>query len=242
MNTATKTTLLTFVFLALPATALAAGNPQLSINGHPAGKALIVGDQTYIPLSVLKAAGMQISVSGDQVSLIFAGAQASGPVSGNTVGGANQAAAQGGCLNQTLSNGVWQLKFSNLHFVPNDPKEYNESYWTLDVRISNLTHQVIEQAFLGGLNASNITWVGADGNTLASHGGVDGDTGQKITFRQFLPGQPFTGPVTINTDPPVTKDKPPVKLVWLFDPSKVNMKLPWSGKDASFRVDLTCSK
>ena len=238
MNTATKTTLLTLVSLALPTSSLAAGNPQLTINGHAAGKALIVGDQTYIPLSALKAAGVKVSVSGDQVSLSLTGAA---PVAA-AAGGANQAAAQAGCLNQTLSNGVWQLKFSNLHFVANDPKEYNESYWTLDARISNLTNQVIDQAFLGGLNASNITWVGADGNTLASHGGVDGDTGQKITFRQFLPGQPFTGPVTINTDPPVTQDKPPVKLVWLFDPSKVNMKLPWSGKDASFRVDLTCSK
>ncbi|GAA4020884.1 hypothetical protein GCM10022631_38460 [Deinococcus rubellus] len=244
MNTAATTILLTFFSLTLSVPALAAGNPALKINGHAAGSALMVGDQLYVPLSALKAAGVQVSLGGGQVSLNLPGAASASSSSNSVVGGANQMAAQSGCLNQTLSNGGWSVKFSNLHFVAQDPKEYNQSYWALDVRISNLTNQVIEQAFLGGLNAKNITWVGADGNTLASTGGVDGDMGQALTFRRYLPGQPYTGLVTINTNPPVTKDKPPVKLVWQFDPSEVasNMKMPWSSKDPSFRVNLTCSK
>ena len=218
--------------------ALAAGNPALKINGQAAGSALMVGNQLYIPLSALKAAGVQVSLGGTQVRLTLpVGAPASA-----AVGGANQAAAQAGCLNQTFSNGVWSIKFSTLRFVPADPKTSAPPYWALDVRVSNLTQTVMDPAFLGGLNTDNLTWVGADGNTLKSSGGVDTSSRQAITFRRFLPGQPFTGPLTITTYPPVTKDQPPVKLVWLFDPSKLSMKLPWSGKDASFRVDLTCSK
>ena len=130
--------------------ALAAGNPALKINGQAAGSALRVGDQLYIPLSALKAAGVQVSLSSTQVSLTLAG---STQVSG-AVGGANPAAAQAGCLNQTLSNGVWSLKFSNLHFVPADPKTSAPPYWALDARVSNLTQTVMDPAFLGGLNAT----------------------------------------------------------------------------------------
>lgn len=211
---------------------------QLQINGQRVpGSLLTLNGQRYVPLSALLAAGFQVSTAGGLVSI------SSGK--GGAVGGANPLAAQSGCLNQTLSNGVWQVKFSNLRFVQGPGNHDYDPYWAIDIEAHNTTSTAI-QGFLGGLNTSNLFWVGADGNTWSGGGyGDDNSNGQKVTFNNFPPGGVYRGELTqhqANVSGGASKNRPPVKLLWQIDASKVNMKLPWSGKDASFRVDLTCSK
>lgn len=217
------------------AAALTAQAQQLQINGQRVpGNLLTLNGQRYVPLSALLAAGFQVSTAGG-VTSITAGA---GKVA---AGGANPLAAQSGCLNQTLSDGVWSVRFSNLRLVSNDPKNYNAPYWALDVRVGNLTKETGDPYFYG-LSPSALTWVGSDGNTWQGIGSVDGKNVNDLQFFKFLPGQSYSGQMSVQPKEGARQDRPPVKLVWPVDTQHNMAKVPWSSKDPSFRVDLTCSK
>ena len=206
---------------------------RLLVGGQAVGSSVTVNGQTYVPLSALKALGVSATTSGRSMTLALGATLA--------VGGANPLAAQSGCLNQSLADGVWQVRFSHLHLVADDPKNDNAPYWALDVKVSNLTKETGDPYFYG-LSPSALTWVGADGNTWQSVGSVDGKNVAALQFFRFLPGQSYTGQLSIQPKEGVSQDKPPVKLVWPVSTKNNMAKVPWSSQDPSFRVDLTCSK
>jgi hypothetical protein len=163
----------------------------------------------------------------------------------NAEGGSNQLAAQPGCLNQWMSNGIWKVRVTAVglassnfgwlvtqtwlnvsgHGATNDGNnDQGTKFLATHVTDEYLTTQ-------GGKSGSSANAVG--GLKLASKpGGWDWKPGESWTFQQVF--------VWGNFDP---TDKP-IRLLVTFDDKSQNAiaGVPHYRKPADFRIDLTCSK
>lgn len=207
----------------------------ITINGKPVpGKTITVGGKTYLPLDALTAGGISSSVSGGNLAL---------STGAGAAGGSNQVTALQGCLNQTLFNGVWRVKVSNLRLAPAD----GSLRWIVDAQISNGTNQTMsgaDGAFFA--DDAHLSWVQADGTPLA-WGTTDTLAGQKFTFQNLPPAGVWKGTLTnIDFGNTPAEARKPTKLLWQINPAtegstSLRSKLPWA-KNPSFRIDLTCTK
>ena len=213
-----------------------AQNLRLTINGRPAGSAITLNGQAYVPVSALKAAGVRVTQGAGVLSLVLPGA---GQV-GGTAGGANQVAALSGCLGQTFFNGVWRVTLSNLRLSPDadDPK------WLISVEVRNATKNSLQPTF-GGLDpdGEHLSFLSSDGTPL-EWGTYDSLAGQKLGFATLPPGGVWKGTLSVHDPEGASEDRPPTKLLWQIKPAELptSAKLPWNVKDPSLRVDLTCQK
>lgn len=221
----------------LGATALAAAATRISIDGRVVpGTVVTVGGQAYVPVSALRAAGFQVSTSGSTLDIRTVGAAPAGAVAG----GSQPLAALSGCLNQTLFNGVWRVRFSNLRLVP----ETGGSRWTLDLEVRNGTAKMMTGA--DGMlmaDSAHLAFLGADGTPM-NWGTTDELNGQKFTFSQLPPSGVWRGVVTTIDGNSASAGRPPTRLLWRVAPAEGGefaRALPWGVKDPSFRIDLTCT-
>src|SRR5437016_6083167 len=94
--------LITFSLFVLAVAALEV--TKLKINGKAAeGKVMTVDGKLYVPVSALKAAGVNTSVDGDTLSLSFPAA-----------GGAGQQRGVEGSIGEWLFNGVWRFRVESV--------------------------------------------------------------------------------------------------------------------------------
>lgn len=216
--------------------AASAQNIKLTINGKPAGTAIVVGGQTYVPLASLKNAGVGAVQGPGTLSLTLGGAQL-----GGTTGGANQVAALEGCLGQTFFNGVWRITFSNLRF---DASDSTNPKWLLDAEVRNATRDSLQPVF-AGLNPdeAHLSYLGQDGSPFQLSTG-DLLTGQKLAYSTLPPGGVWKGQLSVHDPNGAQANRPPVKMLWQIKPAEMptSAKLPWNVKDPSLRVDLRCQK
>ncbi|WP_295814929.1 hypothetical protein [uncultured Deinococcus sp.] len=225
--------------LLLGVTALAATVTRISVNGRVVpGIVVDIGGQTYVPVSALKAAGFTVGTSGTTLTISTA---AKAPAAGTVPGGSQPLTALSGCLNQTLFNGVWRVKFSNLRLVP----EGSGARWHLDLEVRNGTAKMMTGA--DGLlmaDSLHLAFLAPDGTPM-NWGTTDELNGQKFTFSQLPPSGVWRGVVTTIDGNDARTGRPPTKLLWrvaLSEGGDFAKTLPWGVKDPSFRVDLTCTK
>jgi hypothetical protein len=168
----------------LTASALAAGVTRILVNGRVVpGTVVTVGGQTYVPISALTAAGFQVSTASDTLSITGPQASAGQGTPGTVAGGSQQITALSGCLNQTLFNGVWRIKFSNLRVIQDD----GTARWAVDLEARNGTAKAMTGA--DGLlfaDEQHLAFITADGTPM-SWSITDSLNGQKVTYSQFQP-------------------------------------------------------
>lgn len=215
---------------------------KLVINGKPtSGQAIVVNGQTYVPLSALKAAGVQSDLASGTLSLTLPGAlQTAGGTNTNVAGGANQLSALQGCIGQTLFNGVWRFKVTRLE----QGEVEGKPGWLMGVEMRNALPQPLSP-YAAGLSNTNESY---------SFATADGNTGVWKTYyvlndfvvKDIPQGGMFTYQFKIFPDPAATEDQlknPPAKFILRIDSRRaaighVNYTVP----DPSFRIDLTCTK
>jgi hypothetical protein len=169
----------------------------------------------------------------------------------NAEGGSNQLAAQSGCLNQWMSNGVWKMRVTSIGTYPvtlNKPSD--QIGWLVTQTWVNASgHGAVPgsssdqgQKFLAtnvsdeylatqnGKSSSSANVVG--GFHLGGKPGYDWQPGESWTFQQLFSWGNF--------DP---ADKP-VRLLVTFNDKLQNATpgLRHYRKPADFRIDLACSK
>lgn len=203
--------------LSLTAVALAATTYTVQLNGKTIpGSAIVQGGKTYVSSDALKAAGIAVSVKGSVVSL-------------TPVGGANQVSAVEGCLNQQLFNGIWRLKVLDI--------TQDGDAWMAKVEVRNGSQQTLSLIGTGLPFDKNFNLQLDTGNVIAARSGaVD------IRDRAFIQGAAYTTTLAFDTGGQPGK---PVKMVVVInadDPYLKSLKVSYSVKDPSFRVDLTCKK
>jgi hypothetical protein len=202
---------------------------RLVINGkNVAGQAIVVNGQTYVPLSALKAAGVQSNLSSGTLSLTLPGASAA-------AGGANQLSALQGCIGQTLFNGIWRVRATKL-----EPIEMNgQKGYGVTVEWRNATHHSLTLA------ATNVRY-GEGDIALAL------DNGSTVNMYRYDYGwvgdaipqaAPYTHQIQFFTDSPAK----PSKLILRIEPiAKDSRAVPpdvrYTVPDPSFRIDLTCTQ
>ncbi len=220
--------------LALAGVALAQ-SVQRSLNlvvaGKPASsKAIVVQNQTFVPLAVLGTLGVKSSVSGNTLTL-----------SGAIEGGANQICAVEGCLGQDLFNGMLRVKITSVARLESLPEWSNLKGWAIQAEFKNGTSERIQPQDMGLKSASivraNGTLLGADTTGASSR---DWD---KLRYADLLAGAAVNHSIKfVDNDSAV--DALPTKLVLEVDATKVKagVKAKFNVKDPSFRIDLSCKK
>ncbi|PNY82019.1 hypothetical protein [Deinococcus koreensis] len=227
----------------LGVTALAAQALRISVNGKVVpGAVVTIGGQNYVPVSALAAAGFRVGTSGGTLSISTGSGTGAAPASpATTPGGSTPLTALEGCLGQTLFNGVWRVKFSNLRLVPDG----SVARWSIDLEVRNGTARMMTGA--DGMlmaDSGHLAFITADGTPM-NWGITDELNGQKFTFTQLPPSGIWRGTLTTADGNAARAERRPTKLLWRLDPGEGGdfaRKLPWGVKDPSFRIDLTCTK
>ena len=129
---------------------------NLVINGKSVpGKTATIDGATYVPLSALKAAGATTDVKGTVLSINMPAA-----------GGANQAVALEGGINDWLFDGIWRFRVSGV--TPNDD---GRPGWKVHVELRNGTK--IDNLALDGSGFDSLRLIMADGNSISPYNIVD---------------------------------------------------------------------
>ncbi len=220
--------------LALAGVALAQ-SVQRSLNLVVAGKsasskAIVVQNQTFVPLGVLGALGVKSSVSGSTLTL-----------SGVSEGGANQIGAVEGCVGQDLFNGMLRVKILGVARLELLPEWSNLKGWAFQAEFKNGTGERIQPQDMGLKSASivraNGTLLGADST------GASARDWDKLRYADLLAGASVNHVVKF-VDADSALDALPTKLLLEVDAAKVKagVKAKFNVKDPSFRIDLTCKK
>lgn len=232
-----KMHVLAFLSLALSSVA-AAQRYALVVNGQvtPA-QALVVGGQTYVPLSALKQLGIPSRLKGNTLTLGTGVAPATAP------GGASQRTALEGCVGDTLFNGVWRLTVRKVEPIGADAG-YGPGWGvTAELRNGTATRTSLQDT---GLEA--IELVGADGNTFvfqeraAQEPLIDKGVAQAggVTYQLRFHTQ--------DARASASSVPAPAKLVVSLNPRKMTAGYLKEGRVAyttpapSFRVRLDCSR
>jgi hypothetical protein len=219
--------------------ALAAGTTySIVVNGQVAAdKAIVVNGKTYVPLSALKALGVNSSLKGTTLTLSSAGGTP--PAQAVAPGGTNQRAALEGCLGETLFNGIWRFTVRKLEPITENP---NRLGWAVTVELRNGT-KVATAPYRTGLESINLTLPG--GNALE----YDMSVGQTLTHHDLAQATGITVQLKyyFPMGTPAENLPRPEKLVMQFDPAKLWDSVRREGAvyttpNPSFRVRLGCQK
>ena len=229
--------------------AAAAGTTYIIfVGGHPStSRAIVVNGELYVPLSVLKQAGLNPVLKGTTLNIGILGQSGGGPAKtggGQPVaGGADQRAALEGCMNETLFNGLWRLKVLKVEAIHNDDNPL-EPGWGVTVEVRNGWTGTLNPIDSGFAN-DDMFIVEPGGNSLA----VDPYNEQPLTGHNFPQGGMFTYQLVFNYPYGTTADQvhAPQKFLMGADPRKIGSSAAASGMHYStptpgFRVNLTCTK
>ena len=223
-------------------------NYIIFVGGHAVAKrAILVNGELYVPLSVLKQAGLNSVLQGTTLILGTLGQSGGGPAKtggGQPVaGGADQRAALAGCMNETLFNGLWRLKVLKVEALHKDDAPLAPG-WGVTVEVRNGWTGTLSPGDSGFAN-DNMFVVEPGGNSLA----VDPYNEQPFTYHSFPQGGMFTYQLMFYYPYGTTADQvhAPQKFLMGTDPSKIDSSLAAAGVHYStpapgFRVDLNCSK
>ena len=155
-------------------------------------------------------------------------------------GGSTEIAAQRGCLNQWLSNGVWRVRATMIG--PDSNADGVRDGWAVTEQWTNLSKMAIAPY---DTQVRDEQLVFASGNAVPSSNTiVAGGAFQKITFNTLNPGASMTGTVLFRPTP-FDASETPVKLLVMFDAaleSQSRFKPHYTVNPANFRIDLTCTK
>ncbi|MFB9994253.1 hypothetical protein ACFFLM_20050 [Deinococcus oregonensis] len=146
------------------------------------------------------------------------------------MGGANAVAANAGCLNKLLFSGVWRFRVQSV--TRNDA----DGSWDVKVELRNGTQKTMYSGDNGSNTSADDLFLGFSGDNNMSLGINATNAAQDTLVYKTLPpgGASFT---TLKYYTDNAADKP-TKFLWKMQ--KV-AGLPF-GKEAAFRVDLTCKK
>lgn len=218
------------------------------VGGRPSNsRAIVVNGELYVPLSVLKQAGLNPVLKGTTLTLGTLGQPGSGPArtSGGqpVAGGADQRAALEGCMNETLFNGLWRLKVLKVGAIHKDDDPLAPG-WGVTVEVRNGWTGTLNPGDSGFAN-DNMFVVEPGGNSLA----VDPYNEQPFTYHNFPQGGMFTYQLVFYYPYGTTADQvhAPQKFLMGADSRKIDSSLAAAGVHYStptpgFRVDLTCTK
>jgi hypothetical protein len=166
-------------------------------------------------------------------------------------GGSTQVAAQSGCLNQWMFNGVWRVRATNVAWHPSSAGNPDANAWDVTMQWGNGTSYA-------GISptdtmAQDIVLQLQNGDTLTTTDSTTGNLNQQQLFfhtfpasGQFTYTQHFLLPAGSTAD----ENNKPVKLLVTFDVPKYKKTNPgnsgkfWRQKTPgyNYRIDLTCSK
>lgn len=201
---------------------------SIIVNGQMApAPAIVVGGQTYVPLSALKLLGIGSSLKGNTLTLGGAAAPSTSP------GGANQKASLEGCLGETLFNGVWRMTVNS--FKPGFEYGTHPGY-VLNLDWKNGTSRSIDALNTG---LKEFTLVLADGTTLTS------DNLQQLKYRKLPQAAGTTFNIPFYADDALPSLAQPSKLLVEIDPSiaaATSSGVTYTTPTPSFRVRLDCRK
>lgn len=202
------------------------------VGGKSSGKsAVLLNGELYVPLSLVKQAGLTTVLSGTTLTL------------GNVVaGGSNQLSSLQGCLGETLFNGLWRLKVVKVAALHKDDQPLAPG-WGVTVEIRNGWKGNLSPSDSGFATSSFITDPG--GNSVE----VDPYNVQGLQGKRLPPGGAFTYQLAYYYPYGTTadQDQPPQKLLLEADPKHID-SIPaaagahYSTPTPSFRVDLDCQK
>lgn len=221
--------------------ALAAGTTySIIVNGQVAeDKAIVVNGKTYLPISVLKALGVNYSLKGTTLTL-------GNPAPANqTPGGANQRASLEGCLGETLFNGIWRFRVTKVEPIVRDAGTPLETPgWGVTVELRSGAKEMVQPVFTG-VRDGGIQIAFADAQTLTA----DGLDVQKLTYANLPPGGVVTHQLKFwyRYDTPKEQIQPPAKLLFEINTKGFENSIRASGAGyttptPSFRVRLDCQK
>ena len=172
------------------------------------------------------------------------GPAGAGAQSAQNVGGSKQVAAQSGCMNQWLFNGVWRVRVTNVAFRPPGDKA---NAWLVTTQWGNGTsvagvspYDTLKQSMVLAL---------ANGDTLTANDSTTGTLNeQELDVHQFPASGQFTHTQMFVSGQPLDPNNKPAKLLVTFDVAKYKTMHPgasakfWTQKTAgyNYRLDLTC--
>lgn len=218
---------------ALAGLALAAGvSYSIVVNGQVAeDKAIMVNGKTYIPLSVLKALGVNSSLKGNTLTL-----GGDSAATNQTAGGANQRASLEGCIGETLFNGIWRLTVKSTKPI----SRYNgqQSGYSLSLEWKNGT-KVTTDALNTGIKSLNLAL--EDGTVLVT------DDAQNLTNKSLPQGAGVALDLAFYAASGTSADtlSKPAKFLVEIDPKvllNTGVSAAYTKATPSFRVALDCQK
>ena len=206
----------------------------------------LINGELYVPLSVLKQAGLNSVLQGTTLILGTLGQSGGGPAKtggGQPVaGGADQRAALAGCMNETLFNGLWRLKVLKVEALHKDDAPLAPG-WGVTVEVRNGWTGTLSPIDSGMNTDIFVTEPG--GNSIQ----VDPYNVQPFAYKNLPQGGVFTYQLAFFYPYGTTADQvqAPQKFLLEADPKKIdsipaNAGAHYSTPTPSFRVDLTCSK
>ena len=177
------------------------------------------------------------------LSMLAIGLTAPHPATAATqnVGGSTQTAAQSGCMNTWMFDGMWRVRVTNVVFIPADgmaPSRYD-----VTMQWANGTSMTLEPS---GTQTNDPVLQLKDGDTVLSTNGAGEGSLDRLTYHTFPPSGQLTYTQKFYNDPPLTADNPPVKLLITFNVADYRKARPdgalWRQKtiNPNYRIDLTC--
>jgi hypothetical protein len=210
---------------------------NLLLNGRPSSaKAIVVGGQSYVPVSALRELGITASLSGNTLSL-------SSQAAGQAAGGAGQRASLEGCLNEWLFNGIWRVRATKLERVERPELEgvsLSTPSWNVTLEVRNGTNKTLELWRAGWKDSSSLTLVFADGSVKTMDTGVETRNYDKIYYAAIPQGAAVIHTLYFLSD----RTDPPTKLLIEMDAEvpRRQYNLAFSVPNPSFRIKLDCAK
>lgn len=161
-------------------------------------------------------------------------------------GGSTQVAAQDGCVNQWMFNGVWRVRVTNVAFRPAGD---HPNAWDVTMQWNNGT------SFAGispvDTDKQDLVLALANGDTLTATDSTVGNLNQQqLDFHTFPASGQFTYTQSFYSSSTLDPNQKPSKLLVTFDVAKYRAAHPggtgkfWKTKTPSYnyRIDLNCSK
>ena len=220
--------------------AAAAGTTYIIfVGGKASGKtAALLNGELYVPLSLVKQAGLNTTLKGTTLTLGGASTGAATVVAG----GSDQRAALAGCMNETLFNGLWRFKVLKVDEIHKDNAPLAPG-WGVTVEIRNGWKGTLSPID-SGMN-TDLFVSEASGNSIQ----VDPYNVQPFAGKNLPQGGAFTYRLDFLYPYGTTADQvqPPQKFLAGVDLKQIdslpaNAGAHYSTPNPSFRVDLTCSK
>ncbi len=170
---------------------------------------------------------------------------ASGVGAATNEGGSQQVAAQTGCMNKWMFDGMWRVRVTKVVLTPATGSDVNS--WDVTMQWANGTS--FAGLSPGDSLKQDLVIALKNGDTLSANGTVSGGLiEQKLDYHTFPASGQFTFTQPFRTGDTLDAANPPVKLLITFDVAKYRSYHPggtgalWRQKTvgANYRVDLTC--